>query len=167
MGLFAGCTRTQEPATGRYTPRAREFTITTVPLLVHEARGLYPFLKQDFGPGGILEGKEVYAFSPSTLTAVEGDTLHFTFINPEDDDHAFFLHDCEDTTADAFVLPDCEVKIPGQSTRMATHIARRAGVYTFSCSVAKHLGMMWGQLVVLAPAAVLGRSSQLDAHPAP
>jgi plastocyanin len=34
----------------------------------------------------VLDGKEVYAFSPSTLTVVQGDTIQFTFVNPEDDE---------------------------------------------------------------------------------
>ena len=46
------------PAT--YAPLTREITVTTVPLLVREARGLYPFLAADFATGGLLEGKEVY-----------------------------------------------------------------------------------------------------------
>jgi plastocyanin len=37
-----------------------------------------PFLKGDFAKGGVLEGKEVYAFSPSTITVIVGDTIHFT-----------------------------------------------------------------------------------------
>lgn len=157
LGVVAACggTPTRSPSI-RYRPRARAFTVTRVPLLVREARSLYPFLKEDFGRGGFLQGREVYAFSPSTVLAVEGDTIHFTLINPEDDEHSFFLHDCTDTAGDSFVLPDCEIKLPGQTTRSATHVARRAGIYTISRSVAKHLGMMWGQLVVLAPEAVGG-----------
>jgi plastocyanin len=158
------CARAPSPAPGpRYTPQTREFTVTTVPLLVREGRSLYPFLKPDFAAGGVLQGKEVYAFSPATLIAVQGDTIHFTFVNPEDDEHSFFLHDCTDTAGDAFVLPDCEVKLPGESVRAATHVARHAGIYTFSCSVAKHLPMMWGQLVVLAPAAVTPTSGDSGA----
>jgi hypothetical protein len=57
---------------------------------------------------GVLEGKkEVYAFSPSTLTVAEGDTAHFTFVNPQDDEHWFFL-------------PDCTVRLPPQSQTRAT-----------------------------------------------
>jgi plastocyanin len=156
LGLAtAACARAPSPArVPAYTPQSRAFTITTVPLLVRESGPLYPFLKKDFAPGGVLEGKEVYSFSPATLVVVQGDTIHFTFVVPEDDEHTFFLHDCSDTGGDSFVLPDCEVKLPGQRVTSATHVARRAGVYTISCSVGKHLPMMWGQLVVLSPAAV-------------
>ena len=88
----------------------------------------------------MLEGKEVYAFSPSTVTVVQGDTIHFTFINPEDDLHSF-------------VLPGFAVALPGQSTTHATYVARQAGIYPFSCNIATHLPRMGGQLVVLAPEA--------------
>lgn len=119
----------------------RTITITTVPLLVKEERGVLPFLKADFAKGGVLEGKEVYAFSPSSITAIEGDTIRFNFINPEDDVHSF-------------VLPDLVVPLPPQKTTAATYVARRAGIYPFVCSIASHLPMMSGQLVVLAPAAI-------------
>ncbi|HEX5436980.1 MAG TPA: cupredoxin domain-containing protein [Gemmatimonadaceae bacterium] len=151
LALFAvavlaasGCARAA-PATpaARYTPHTRELTITTVPLLVKEQRQLYPFLAKDFAKGGVLSGKEVYAFSPSTLTVVEGDTIHFTFVNPEDDQHSF-------------VLPGLVVPLPGQQVTHATYVARRAGVFPFLCSVPSHLPMMRGQLVVLAPSAVAG-----------
>ena len=124
-----------------YHPRVRELTVTTVPLLVREAKSLYPFLTRDFAPGGVLEGKEVYAFSPSTLTVVAGDTIHFTFVNPEDDLHTF-------------VLPDFAVSLPGQRITGATYVAPRPGVYPFRCTVPSHAPMMWGQLVVLSPGAV-------------
>lgn len=124
-----------------YTPRVRELTITTVPLLVKEAVHLYPFLAPDFATGGVLEGKEVYAFSPSTVTVVAGDTIHFTFINPEDDPHSF-------------VLPDAGWALPPQQITRATYVTRRAGIYPFVCSVPNHLPMMSGQLVVLDPEAM-------------
>lgn len=150
----AACTR-PAPASGgaagagtatsvsRYVPRSRAITITTVPLLVKEHQGVLPFLKSDFAKGGVLEGKEVYAFSPSTITVVEGDTIHFTFYNPEDDEHSF-------------VLPDLAVPLRPQRTTTATYVATRAGVYPFVCAVAAHLPMMSGQLVVLSAASMAG-----------
>jgi len=106
---------------------------------VKEQRSLFPFLGPAFAKGGVLEGKEVYAFSPSTVTVMEGDTIHFHFINPEDDVHSF-------------VLPDFVVPLPGNRIVDTTYVARRAGIYPFVCSIASHLPMMSGQLVVLAPA---------------
>jgi plastocyanin len=129
------------PTTSRYLPRTREITITTVPMLVKEQSAVLPFLRSDFAKGGVLDGKEVYAFSPSAVTVVEGDTIHFTLINPEDDVHSF-------------VLPDLAVPMPPQKVTTSTYIAKHAGIYPFVCSVASHLPMMWGQLVVLSSAAV-------------
>ena len=133
-----GCTTTKSaPSAQAYVPRAREITMTTVPLLVKEQQGVFPFLAKDFGKSGVLEGKEVYAFSPSTIVVVEGDTIHFTFINPEDDDHSF-------------VLLDLAVPLPPQETTRVTYIAKRRGIYPFLCAIQKHLPMMSGQLIVLA-----------------
>ena len=124
-----------------YQPRTRELTVTTVPLLVKEEAKLFPFLAPAFAKGGVLEDKEVYAFSPSTLTVVEGDTIHFTIFNPEDDMHSF-------------VLPDLAVPLPGGKATTATYVAKHAGIYPILCAVRTHLPMMSGQLVVLAPSAV-------------
>ena len=129
----------------RYAPQGRSVTITTVPLLVKEEQGVLPFLKADFAKGGVLEGKEVYAFSPSSVTVVEGDTVHFTLINPEDDAHSF-------------VLPDLAISLPGQRTTTATYVATRAGIYPFVCAIQAHLPMMSGQLVVLSAASMVPTS---------
>jgi len=128
--------RSRTPAA--YTPRRRDITITTIPLITRELQSVYPFLKADFARGGVLDGKEVYAFEPSTITVMSGDTLHLTLLNPEDDDHAF-------------VLRDLYVPLAGQSRRETTYVAREPGIFIFSCSVPAHLPMMRGQLVVLAP----------------
>lgn len=127
----------RERVTQGYQPRTRELTITTVPLLTKELQSIYPFLVRDFGRGGVLQGKEVYAFLPSNLTVVQGDTIHFTLINPEDDAHSF-------------VLPGLAVPLPPQSTVIADYIARNAGVFQFICNTPAHMPMMYGQLVVLS-----------------
>jgi len=134
---------TRGPHWGGYTPRARSITVTTVPLLVKEGQLVYPFLKAAFAKGGVLEGKEVYAFSPSTIVVVAGDTIHFTLINPEDDNHSF-------------VLPDFAVALPGGKTIQATYVAKRAGIFTILCSVPTHLPMMSGELVVLPAETMAG-----------
>src|SRR5512135_2070455 len=119
-------------------PVVRAITITTVPLLSKELRAVYPFLQRDFATGGVLDGKEVYAFVPNTITVYAGDTLRLTLLNPEDDAHAFVLHD--------LYLP-----LPPQSRIDTTYIARVPGIFAFSCTVPQHLPMMRGELVVLAP----------------
>lgn len=150
LTVLSGCSRERREAasghaaattTGAYRPRVRDIAITTVPLLVKEEAGVFPFLKEDFAKGGVLDGKEVYAFSPSTVTVAEGDTIHFTLINPEDDVHSF-------------VLPDLAVSLPGQRTTTATYVAGRAGIYPFVCAIQAHLPMMSGQLVVLSAASM-------------
>jgi len=118
------------------TGRGVDVVITAVPLLTKEMASVYPFLKQDFAPGGVLEGKEVYAFLPSSITVAEGDTLRLRLVNPEDDEHTF-------------VLPDLYVKLPGQSVTTARWVARRAGVYPFLCVIPAHMPMMRGEIVVL------------------
>lgn len=139
----AACTRPSTRAVGDYTPRRRDITVTTVPLLVKEQSKVFPFLDPAFAKGGVLEGKEVYAFSPSTITVVEGDTIHLALINPEDDEHSF-------------VLPDFAVALAGNTRVDTTYVAKRAGIYPIVCAIQKHLPMMSGQLVVLSPAAVSG-----------
>ncbi len=127
--------------TPAYVPHAREITITTVPLITREIATVYPFVKEDLAKGGVLENKEVYGFEPSTITVVEGDTLHLTLINPEDDVHGF-------------VLPDLAVGLKPQSVTHATYVARKAGLYQFKCAIFSHLPFMYGTLVVLAPSAI-------------
>lgn len=122
-----------------YRPRLRHLTITMVPLLTREQTTTYPFLKDDFGPGGVLEGKEVYAFSPSTLAAYRGDTLVLDLVNPEDDRHTFAL--------DGHPLID----ISGETVVTDTVVARKAGIYRFVCDIPAHSPYMYGQLVVLSP----------------
>lgn len=116
--------------------RSREIVITTVPLLTKELGTTYPFLRKDFAQGGVLEGKEVYEFMPNTITVNQGDTLRFTFINPEDDAHSF-------------VVRGISLAIPGQSVAHATFVAREAGIFDFVCAVPAHVPMMRGELVIL------------------
>jgi plastocyanin len=136
VAAFAGACDEAGEARTAYTPHVRDITITTVPLLVKEQASTLPFLKRDFAKGGVLDGKEVYAFDPNTITVIVGDTLDLTFVNPEDDDHAFALH-------------DLLVKLPGQAITKARYVARAAGIYDFSCTVPAHTPMMRGQLIVL------------------
>ena len=139
----SGCTGPGRPASA-YRPVTRNVTVTAVPLLTREMQRIYPFLARDFAAGGVLAGREVYAFEPGTITAVEGDTLALTLVNPEDDAHSF-------------VLPGLAVEMPGQSTVTATWVAARAGLYRYSCAVPAHLPYMVGTVVVLPAAAFPAR----------
>ncbi len=137
---LVGC-NTARDERNRPAGHSRDVVITAVPLLTKEMATVYPFLQQDFAPGGVLADREVYAFLPSEVTVVEGDTVRLQLINPEDDEHNF-------------VLPDLAVKLPGQSTTRATWVARRPGIYPFLCTVPKPMPMMWGQIVVLRRSAI-------------
>jgi uncharacterized cupredoxin-like copper-binding protein len=140
---LAGCTVQRAEPPSRRVSHSRSVVITAVPLLTREMQAVYPFLRQDFAPGGVLAGKEVYAFVPSTITVLENDTVQLELINPEDDDHDF-------------VLQDLTVRLPGQQITRATWVARRAGIYPFFCTMPAHSPMMWGQMVVLRRSAVGG-----------
>jgi plastocyanin len=87
---------------------------------------------------------------PSTLTVVEGDTIHLTLINPEDDVHSF-------------VLPDFAVSLPGNKTIDTTYVAAHAGIFPIVCAIQAHLPMMSGQLVVL-PAATMAGADKASAR---
>jgi hypothetical protein len=126
----------------RYRPRTRNVTITAVPLLVREDEARFGFLRRDFAPGGVLEGKEVYAFAPASVTVVAGDTVAFDLINPEDDPHSF-------------VLMSLAVPMPPQSRTRATWVPPGPGIYRFQCAIPSHLPMMAGEVVVL-PARGMG-----------
>jgi len=134
-GLVAtGCA--SKPQAPRHTPQTRNVTVTAVPLLTKEMTTVYSFLAADFRKGGVLEGKEVYAFIPDNVTVFEGDTVRFTLINPEDDAHSF-------------VLSTLTVSMPPQSAVSATYVARQTGVFDYICEIPAHKPMMYGQLVVL------------------
>jgi uncharacterized cupredoxin-like copper-binding protein len=137
--LAVGCAM----APPAYVPQERRFVVTAVPLLTQELVSTYSFLRQDFAHGGVLEGKEIYAFVPSTLTVVEGDTVRFTLVNPEDDEHNF-------------VLPGLTVALPGQSVTAASWRAETPGIFSFACTIPSHAPEMYGQIVVL-PAEVGAR----------
>jgi plastocyanin len=136
--VTGGCTAGRDDLPHDPAPRSREVVITTIPLLTKELTQIYPFLQRDFDKKGILQGKEVYSFEPSTITVALGDTLNFTFINPEDDPHSF-------------VMKDFSVSLPPQTITHGTYVARSAGIFDFFCAIPAHLPMMRGQLVVLAP----------------
>jgi plastocyanin len=129
------------PAT-TYTPQTRDLVVTAVPLLVHEQAGFFDYLNHDFGTGGMLKGKEVWAFSPNSLTVYQGDTVHVTVVNPGDDPHTFTISEM-----------NFSMKVRGQSQREGSFVVPSAGLYKFFCSIPEHMPYMWGSLVVLPDSA--------------
>ncbi|HEX7104076.1 MAG TPA: cupredoxin domain-containing protein [Nitrolancea sp.] len=121
-----------------YTPQTRSYTITAVPVLVHEMQGTLDYLQKDFAPGGVLDGKEVYGFMPSTLTVYQGDTVNLTLVNPADDPHTLTISEF-----------GVNAQMPGTSSTTTSFVASKAGIYTYVCEEAEHFPYMYGQLVVL------------------
>lgn len=125
-------------ARSTYRPQVRDFTVTTVPLLVHEQAGTFDYLKQDFGKNGVLADKEVWGFSPSSLTVYAGDTVRITLVNPSGDDHTFTLP-----------TVGFNLDVKALSVAHGSFVAPKVGPYQFICTFAEHAPYMNGQLVVL------------------
>ena len=133
-----GAAALSQPAPAPYTPTTHIFTVTAVPQVVHEMQGSFDYLNTAFAKGGVLDGKEVYGFSPSTLTVYAGDTINLSLVNPADDGHTFTIPDLK-----------VNVEMQGQSVTKTSFVATKPGIYTFICDEAEHSPYMWGQLVVL------------------
>ncbi len=130
------------PVSSNYVPQTKAFIVTTVPLLVHEQTTMFDYLKQDFSKKGILSGKEVWGFNPSSLTVYEGDTVDLTLVDPSGDPHTFTVPDL-----------NFNLDVGAQATAKASFVASKVGVFTFACEVGEHSPYMWGQLVVLPDSA--------------
>ena len=120
-------------------PQTKSFVVTMVPLLVQEMQGTLPFLSQEFATGGPLDGKEVFAFYPSTLVVYEGDAVQIALTNASADGHTF-------TAPDVGV----NVSIQERSSAAASFVATKPGVFTFVCSVPEHTPYMRGEIVILS-----------------
>ena len=146
--VLAACSGAATPqatpsAAPQYQPQARTFTVTVVPLAVHEQADMLDYLKADFAKGGLLDGKEVYGMSPSSLTVYQGDTVTIHLVNPADDDHQIAL---------AGGL-SASVHVDGKSAADLKFVASKAGLFTIECVTPEHFPFMNGELVVL-PAAL-------------
>jgi plastocyanin len=139
VAAVIGIPRITGAAAPGYTPQVRDFTVTTVPLVVHEMQGVEPFLKADFAQGGVLYKHEIYGYYPSTLSVYQGDTVRITIVNVEDDPHITVF---PGLAAEAIMTK-------GRSTAHISFVAKKAGVYTFRCIEPEHEPYMYGQIVVL------------------
>ncbi len=129
----------------QYAPQSRTITIIEVPLAVHEMQDTLGYFKDDFAAGGVLEGKEVYGFYPSSITVYRSDTVNLTLVNPADDDHTFTLSGMGIDTV-----------TKGKSVNKVSFVAKQAGIFTFYCNEPEHVPYMWGQLVVLPDSQATG-----------
>jgi plastocyanin len=137
--VAAGDTAQQPAASaGRYAPQTRDFVMTIVPQWVHEVTGTYDYLGAEFVKKGLLSGKEVWGFSPSSITVYQGDTVSIALYNPSSDPHTW-------------TITGLDVNVPIGATAMAPvkFVANQVGVFTFNCEVGEHFPFMTGQLVVL------------------
>jgi len=125
-----------------YTPQTRDLLVTAVPLLVHEQSGFFDYLNKAFGKGGMLAGKEVWAFSPNNLTVYAGDTVRVTVVNPGDDPHTFTISEV-----------NFSMNVKGQSQRKGSFVVPNPGLFKFFCSIPEHMPYMWGNLTVLPDSA--------------
>lgn len=137
LGMLVFLVACGGPSSSQYTPHTRAFTLVTVPLLVKESAATFDFLHKDFAKGGVLDGKEVYAFSPDHLTVYQGDRVDLTIVNPEDDNHTFTLADF-----------GVNLALPPQATIKGSFIANKVGAFTFYCNIASHMPFMSGELNV-------------------
>ncbi|MDP9342977.1 MAG: cupredoxin domain-containing protein [Actinomycetota bacterium] len=128
----------QTATTTAYHPHSEDFTVTVVPLLVHEQSGFFDYLNQDFAKGGLLFGKEVWGFAPSTLVVYQGDQVTLHVYNPGDDPHTFTMMDL-----------GVNKPLKPRATATLTFTASKIGVFSFMCDVAEHDPFMWGEVVVL------------------
>ena len=139
----AGCAQGTAHASGpRYQEQQRNYTITAVPLLVHEQAGMFDYLKGAFAKGGMLADKEVWGFSPSSLTVYQWDTVNISLVNPGDDEHTFTIEELGVNT-----------DMKGGATSRVSFTANKVGTFAFVCTMMEHAPYMWGTLTVLPDSA--------------
>ncbi len=138
----SGTTIVNRAPVSTYQPETKSFTLTTVPLLVHEQTTTFDYLKKDFSNKGMLAGKEVWGFSPSSLTVYQGDKVDLTLVNPSGDPHTFTISDL-----------GFNLGVDAQAVSKGSFTASKVGVLPFVCMMDEHNPYMWGQLVVLPDSA--------------
>jgi len=125
-----------------YTPQGRDFSIAAVPLLVHEQASQYDFLKKAFASKGLLDGKEVWGFSQSSLVVYQWDAVDVTLVNPGNDPHTFTITEL-----------NVNVPMPAQTQTSAKFVAMKVGTFKFFCAEAEHSPYMAGTITVLPDSA--------------
>jgi cupredoxin-like protein len=118
--------------------QGRHLIVSMVPVLTHEFQTFLPYLKGAFATGGMLDGKELFAFLPAHVAAYAGESLTFDIYNPADDPHTM-----------TFLSLDKTIDVPGHDKATLALGPLAAGIYDFACLEEEHVPFMWGQLTVL------------------
>jgi heme/copper-type cytochrome/quinol oxidase subunit 2 len=134
--------QTASGTTYHYTPQTRSFVMTIVPYWVHEVTGTYDYLAPEFGKKGLLAGKEVWGFSPSTIAVYQGDTVNIDLYNPSSDPHTWSIPE---------LGVNAPIGAPAKTT--VSFVASKVGTFTFNCEVGEHFPFMSGELLVLPASA--------------
>lgn len=116
----------------------RHLVISMVPVLTHEFQTFLPYLKNAFAKGGLLDGKELFAFLPAHVSVYAGEPITFDIYNPADDPHTMTILSLDKT-----------VDVPGHDKATLTLPPLGVGIYDFACLEEEHEPFMWGQLTVL------------------
>ncbi|TAL07238.1 MAG: hypothetical protein EPO00_09660 [Chloroflexota bacterium] len=136
---------TSAGAASTYTPQTRTIEMVTIQELIGEFANI-PDLKDEtdkaLASGGPLDGHEVYAWYPNSLTAYVGDTIKITIHNAQGDEHIFALPDFGVTQT---IAPD--------STATVTFTVTKPTISQFICAVPEHTPWMQGWLTVLPDSA--------------
>lgn len=128
--------------TYHYKPQTRNFVMTIVPYWVHEVTGTYDYLSPEFGKKGLLANKEVWGFSPSSITVYQGDTIHIELYNPSSDPHTWSIPEL-----------GFSANVGAPAKTVVSFVASKVGVFTFNCEVGEHFPFMNGELLVLPASA--------------
>lgn len=124
----------------KYSPKTLNIDMVAITSMIGEQAEVpaFAFLKKDFKAGGVLDGHEVFSWSPDAITVYKGDTVNLTIAGTGPDDHVFTLPDFNVTTP-----------IPSYKTTPVTFVASKVGVFRYYCTVSEHMPYMQGFLTVL------------------
>src|SRR3954471_14234078 len=135
LGLLAAAGRTTLSSQGAsaqaYQPQTRSMPIVIVPVLTHEQEASLNYLTAVFAKGAMLDGKEVFAFQPSFVSAYVGDSITFQVYNPTPDPHTLSFNALKQS-----------VTVQAQSTGELALTALAQGIYDFQCLEEEHMPFM-------------------------
>lgn len=149
-GLATGCSKNRSPSdaasstttapAAKYEPKTLNIDMVAITSMIGEQAEVpaFAFLKKDFKAGGVLDGHEVFSWSPDAITVYKGDTVNLAITGTGPDDHVFSLPDFSVTQP-----------IPSYKTSNVSFVASKVGVFRYFCTVSEHMPYMQGFLTVL------------------